>query len=141
MPIKNYTTKASAAQTVGEIQGKLAMNGARKVMMDYSEDGRVESVSFMLHTPQGPRGFVLPANIEAMAKVLERQRVRCDIDHAERVAWRNIKDWIDAQMALMETEQVSMEQIFLPFMADNQGRTVYELYASSQLALGDGGVT
>lgn len=35
MPIKNYTTKVPAVQTVGEIQGILAAHGARKVMMDY----------------------------------------------------------------------------------------------------------
>lgn len=37
MPIKNYTTKVPAVQTVGEIQGILAAHGARKVMMDYPD--------------------------------------------------------------------------------------------------------
>ena len=37
MPIKNYTTKVPAAQTVGEIQELLASHGARKVMMDYGD--------------------------------------------------------------------------------------------------------
>lgn len=41
MPIKNYTTKVPAVQTVGEIQGILAAHGARKVMMDYAENGKV----------------------------------------------------------------------------------------------------
>lgn len=40
MPIKNYTTKVPAVQTVGEIQGILAAHGARKVMMDYCRQGR-----------------------------------------------------------------------------------------------------
>ena len=30
MPIKNYTTKVPAVQTVGEIQGILAAHGARR---------------------------------------------------------------------------------------------------------------
>ena len=48
MPIKNYTTKVPAVQTVGEIQGILAAHGARKVMMDYAENGRVTAVTFAL---------------------------------------------------------------------------------------------
>lgn len=35
MAIKNYTTKVSTFQTLGEIQGTLAEHGARKVMIDY----------------------------------------------------------------------------------------------------------
>ena len=46
MPIKNYTTKVPAVQTVGEIQGILAAHGARKVMMDYAENGKVTAVTF-----------------------------------------------------------------------------------------------
>lgn len=48
MPIKNYTTKVPAVQTVGEIQGILAAHGARKVMMDYAENGKVTAVTFAL---------------------------------------------------------------------------------------------
>ena len=46
MPIKNYTTKVPAVQTVGEIQGILAAHGARKVMMDYGDDGKVLAVCY-----------------------------------------------------------------------------------------------
>ena len=43
MPIKNYTTKVPAVQTVGEIQGILAAHGARKVMMDYAAEQRAQT--------------------------------------------------------------------------------------------------
>lgn len=39
MAIKNYTTKVSTFQTLGEIQGTLAEHGARKVMIDYDNSG------------------------------------------------------------------------------------------------------
>ena len=45
MPIKNYTTKVQAVQTVGEIQGLLAAHGARRVMMDYGDNGSVTAVT------------------------------------------------------------------------------------------------
>lgn len=59
---------------------------------------------------------------------------------AERVAWRILRDWVMAQMAILETEMVAIDQIMLPYMVDDQGHTVYELYQSRQLMLGDGGV-
>lgn len=51
---------------------------------------------------------------------------------------RNVRDWVLAQMALIESCDVPMQQIFLPYMADDRGQTVYELYAAGQLAIGAG---
>ena len=42
------------------------------------------------------------------------------------MAWRNIRDWVMAQLALYETEIVDMPQVFLPFATDQKGQTLYE---------------
>lgn len=139
MPIKNYTTKVPAVQTVGEIQGILAAHGARKVMMDYGKDGRVEAVTFAIETAGGVRGFALPSRVGAVAAVLAKQQVKCDAKTAENVAWRIVKDWIDAQMAFIESEQAAMDEVFLPYMTDRKGNTLYETFQAGQLALGGGG--
>lgn len=135
MPLKNYTTKVPALQTVGEIQGILAVHGARKIMLDYTEDGRVDSVSFAVETPVGLKGFVLPARVDAVAAALAKQHVKCDYEHAERVAWHIVKDWIDAQMAFIESEQAAMDEVFLPYMRDNAGTTLYQAFLKNQLLL------
>ena len=110
MPIKNYTTKVPADQTVGEIQGILAAHGARKVMMDYGDDGRVLAVTFALDCGGMLRGFRLEAKSDGVMSVMARDRTKCDADQAERIAWRNVKDWIAAQVALVETEQATMDE-------------------------------
>ena len=138
MPIKNYTTKVPTLQTIGEIQGILASHGARKVMMDYSEDGHVEAVSFMIETACGPRGFILPARVEAVAGTLARQKVKCDYTTAENVAWRIVKDWIEAQMAFIESEQATLDEVFLPYMANNDGTTLYQAFQKNLLTDGSG---
>lgn len=139
MAIKNYSTTIPAAQTVGEIQGILAAHGAKSVMMNYDERREPCAVMFVAETPLGDRLFKLPANIEAFQAVLQRQRVKCDREQATKVAWRNVKDWIVAQMALLETAMVTFNEIFLPYMADKTGTTVYQLYAGGNLPLlGDG---
>ena len=139
MAIKNYSTTISAVQTVGEIQGILAAHGAKSVMMNYDERREPNAVMFIVETPLGDRLFKLPANIDEFQKVLQSQKVKCDREQATKVAWRNIKDWIAAQMALLETAMVTLDEIFLPYMADKTGSTVYQLYAGGKLPLlGDG---
>lgn len=139
MPLLNYTTKVDVYATLGAIQGQLVKHGAKKIMQDYDDDGHIIALSFMIETPFGPRGIRLPANVDAVHAVLTRQKVKCDREQAERVAWRIVKDWVEAQMAILESEMVQMDEIFLPYMLNNSGRTVFQAYKNDQRLLGDGG--
>lgn len=138
MPIKNYTTKVLATQTVGEIQGILAAHGARRVMMDYGPDGGVTAVTFGLECGGEMRGFRLEAKPEGVMSVMSKDRVKCDQRQAERIAWRNVKDWIAAQVALVETEQATMDELFLPKLVDRNERTLYQVFQAGALALPSG---
>lgn len=138
MPLLNYTTKVDVYATLGAIQGQLVKHGAKKIMQDYDNEGRITALSFLVDTPAGPRGIRLPANVEAVHAVLARQKVKCDREQAERVAWRIVKDWVEAQMAILESEMVQMDEIFLPYMLNGTGQTVFEAYRNNQLALEGG---
>lgn len=133
MPILNYTTKVDAFKTQSEISYVLAKHGARAILQEFDDKGRVEAISFKLRTSVGDQAVRLPANVDAVWTVLKRQKIKCDWEQAERVGWRIVKDWVEAQMAILESEQVSMDQIFLPYMLNQQGQTLYELYTSKQL--------
>lgn len=137
MPIKNYTTTVPAAQSVAEIVGALAAHGATKIQQDY-DAGRPVSIAFVIDTPAGLRAFRLPNSAARVKAVLLRQKVKADDLQAERVAWRILRDWVMAQMAILETEMVTMDEVMLPYMVDDMGRTVYELYQSRQLLIGEG---
>ena len=138
MPIKNYTTKVPAIQTAGEIQGLLAAHGARKVMMDYADNGKVESVTFGLLLNGNMAGFRIDARPEGVMRVMAKDRVSCTKEQAERIAWRNVKDWIAAQVALIETEQATMEEVFLPYLLDKNDKTLFQNIAERQFLLGAG---
>lgn len=139
MPIKDYSTKVDIFTTLGEIQGMLVKHGAKKVLQEFDDDGNVQSVSFMINTPMGTQAVRLPANVDAVQKTLEKQKVKADRAQAQRVAWRIIKDWVAAQMAILESEMVSMDEIFLPYMLDSDGQTtVHQLFVKNQLLLGGG---
>lgn len=138
MPLLNYTTSISSFKTVAEIQQILVKHGAKKIMQDYDENGSLSAVCFLITTPIGEHGVRLPANIDAVDRVLQKQKVRGGREQAERVAWRIVKDWVEAQMAILESQMVTIDQIFLPYMMNTDGQTVYELFQSKQLLLGEG---
>ena len=135
MPLLNYTTKVDVYTTIGAIQGCLVKHGARKIMQDYDSEGKPQALCFTIDTKFGVRGIKLPANVDAVNKVLVNQKVKCDREQAERVAWRILKDWVEAQMAILESQMVEIDEIFLPYMVSKDGSTTYELYKSKQLLL------
>ena len=137
MPIMNYTTKVDVFATLGEIQGQLVKHGAKKIMQDYDNDGHITALSFLIDTPNGPRGVKLPANVDAVWNALTTQKVKCDRDQAERVAWRIVKDWVAAQMAILESEMVQLDEIFLPYMLNDKGQTLFQCYRQNQLSIGE----
>ena len=139
MPILNYTTKIDVFKTLGEIQRILVNHGAKRIIQDYDDNERVASILFMIDTPSGPRGIRLPANVDGVLRALKADGVKTDYERAERVAWRIVKDWLEAQMAILEAQMVQMDEIFLPYMLDNGGsRTLYEVYRENQLLLSGG---
>jgi hypothetical protein len=55
-------------------------------------------------------------------------------EQATRVAWRILKDWIEAQLALIQTGMVSVEQVFLPFAQSSSGKTLCEVLRERKFA-------
>ena len=138
MAIKNYTTTVDVYQSLGEIQGALAGHGARQIMIEYGNDGKPEGVTFAIDTPVGRRGFKLPANVDGVYAVFQKQKVKADREQAAKTGWRNIRDWVLAQMAIIEAGMVTMEEVFFPYLTDGKGNTLYGLYQSGHLPIGPG---
>lgn len=145
MAIKNYTTDIPVNKTVSEIHLMLADHGAKRILFDYGADSKVTAISFTIDTPSGEQAVKLPANADRVREVLRQQknsprnRNRSQIDdsqeQAERVAWRIVKDWLAAQLAILETEMVTVQQVFLPYFLNRQGQTLYEVYSAGALML------
>ena len=138
MPIKNYTTKIDCYQSIGEIQGTLAKHGARQIMIDYDENGKPTGIAFKLINSNQSQAFILPANIDGVLETFKKQRIKVDREQAEKTAWRNVRDWILAQMAFIESGNVKVDEIFLPYLTDGK-KTLYQAYKAGQLLIGNGG--
>ncbi len=139
MPIKNYTTKVPASRSIQEIQDTLVSHGAIGVLMEYEQGtGRIKALKFLLELKDKKIPFQLPVDWRKFQAVLRQQNVKRsdDQDYCYRVAWRVVRDWIMSQMALFETEMVTIPQIFLPYAVTPSGQTLYEATLSSKNLLG-----
>ena len=90
--------------------------------------------------PNQPRWhFTLPCNVEGVLRVLKRQskvpRSACTMAQAQRVAWRIIKDWCAAQLAIIEAGQATMAEVFLPYLQTPTGQTLYQALETGNLKL------
>lgn len=137
MAILNYTTNISVEQTSGEIQSKLVKAKASAVLNEYDATGILSHISFKVQTQHGIIAFRLPGNIDGVHKALQKQRVRNKLqtkEQAARVAWRIVKDWVEAQLAIIEAGMVTVAEVFLPYAQTSTGQTVYECFEKKGLS-------
>lgn len=138
----NYTTKIPATRTASEIMETLARHHAKSVKIDYDNDGAAEALSFQIMTSTDTLLPIrLPINAGAVLQVLIRQKVGREYQNkhqAVRTAWRILKNWVEAQMAILETEMVTMEEIFLPYLLVAGGKTLYQSIADTRFQLYSG---
>lgn len=154
MPLKNYSTVVPADRSIAEIQSSLAIAGATAIALEYdpSQRGRVLALRFKMLIRGNEALFSLPADWRRFQQLLTNQgviktsgrgnkRTAAEAEaYAYRVAWRCLRDWVLAQMALVETEMVDLPQVFLPYAVAADGRTLYELCSSGEMKLlGAGG--
>lgn len=143
----NYTTTIPVSQTVGECQSILAQAGAASVAVHY-EDGDPAGLSFTLRTPHGQRHFTLPVDVPAMHAVLikaEREGQFASMRkasgryssrrHAAAVAWRVVKDWLEANLALIAAQMATIDQVMLPYLHVDDERTLWQAYRERESAL------
>lgn len=127
------TTKIDAGKTVAEIQELLGAAGCSGVMTMY-ENNEVKSISFQIVFMNKNVAFCLPCRWEPIYNKL-RLRLKRPREgqlegleaQAKRVAWRQILRWVQAQLALVETDMVKIQEVFLPYVqVDMKGRTLYQ---------------
>jgi|SRR6185312_761198 len=136
----NYTTSVSASKTAHECIDRLAQHGVRRIMQSYDDRGHVNGLAFEIETRWGWRQYELPVNVAGVHKVLYRawddgkiKRIYTSMDQAERTAWRVLKDWLEAQLALIEAGVSELSEIMLPWMRIDQNTTLYQQIDQNQM--------
>lgn len=135
-------TEIPPERTIAEVEAVLIQYGCNAVLKEYAA-GTIEAVSFRIKVGSSDIPFRLPCRWQVIASVFEKRKAgkwnytlsaetkkRC-ADHARRVAWRQILRWVQAQLALVETEMVKVEEVFFPYIQTKGGQTLYELHADN----------
>lgn len=134
--IKNYSTSIKAEKTIGEIEKMLSQYGAHKILKEYDDEGNPILLAFMIKSSHGELLIKLPANVERIMQIFKIQVSKKKLpksywgnkEQASKVAWRIIKDWLDAQLTLLSIKMVKIEEIFLPYMYNPLSKqTLYEV--------------
>lgn len=143
------TTTVPAARSIASIEDCLIRAGATGIMKQYGPSatpgrgGPCVSLRFALRVGGHECPFQLPARVEPVFKRLKQQRThrsrQSDNDlreSADRIAWRQLFRWVEAQVALIDTGMVSPAEPFFAYRWDPQGgRTMFEVFQDSQLLL------
>jgi hypothetical protein len=151
--LKNYTSQMPITRIFDNIRRVLVEHGAKQIVEEYGNNGEISSIAFIVPIANRMLPIKLPARTERVQHLLERQSKAGQVKEshirrlflygkaderrkqAYRITWKNIHDWIVAQTALLDMELVKLEEIFLPYITNKNGNTLFEVYEQTQFRL------
>lgn len=106
----------------------------------FYKDGQAIAISFSLLVNGNELHFRLPARIRNVELRLygKKELTATQKKQAYITAWANIRDWISAQIALIETGMVKAEEVFLPYLLNQENLTLFEAMEHRQFLLTSG---
>ena len=133
------TTSIAPDKTVGEITSALVAGGANQINTEY-EKGKLKSLRWTMRVAGSDVLFDMPARVEPIYRIfLKRRGLRTlyekngdpyyanEWEKAERVAWRQLLRWVQAQLAMIDTGMVQPAEVFLAYMVHGPtGQTLFQ---------------
>jgi hypothetical protein len=143
MALYMETTKIQPERTAQEVCSLLAQAGAQQVVTEYVNK-KVTGLRWTMQVSPGTVvPFSMPVRTGAVFDALRRRRSprfrlkaeEQDREQAERVAWRQLLRWTQAQLAFIETGMVSPSEVFMPYIQGGGGMTLYEALSGSNFKM------
>lgn len=136
------TTQIEPQKTAGEIISELVKAGASSVNTDY-QDGRICGLRWIMRLCGGDVLFSMPVRTEPIFALINGRRSYpssyriCDREQAERVAWRQLLRWVQAQLAMIDTGMVTTQEVFLPYIVVNAdtNQTLFQKFEESRFKM------
>jgi hypothetical protein len=135
------STQIAPQKTAQEIVDLLMRAGAVGFVHECS-GGRINALTFVLKIDEAEIPYRLPVRVMPIYDILQKRRQAYlrrsneakDKEQAERVAWRQLLRWVQAQLAMIDTGMVKAAEVFLPYYRLNDEYTYFEaLEASGKL--------
>jgi hypothetical protein len=139
MAILNYTTKIDAWKTVGEIQQIIVRHGATHFSITNQGSMPVAMV-FTIDYQGTPLNFSLPCNYTGVLASLQKNKkipgTFKNEEQALRVGWRIVKDWVEAQLAMVEAQVASIQEVFMPYLLiPATGQTLFKAFETQNIKI------
>jgi len=105
------TTQIDPQKTATEITAELVKAGATSINTDY-KNGKVSGLRWVMRVSGRDVLFDMPARVDPVFKIINGRRSYPaghrvqDQEQAERVAWRQLLRWVQAQLAMIDTGMV-----------------------------------
>lgn len=143
------TTEISPEKTAGEITSQLISAGATQIASTY-ENQKIVGLRWTMKVRGIDALFQMPARIDPIYILFCKRKWNTDTGRhqngtlfstdlwqkAERVAWRQLLRWVQAQTAMMETGMVEPMEVFQAyFIPPGQDRTLFQIMMDQQFKM------
>ena len=141
------TTEIPATKTAAEITELLVRHGATQIALEYREQ-KIVGLKFAYPIRGAIVPFSLPVRVEPVFRILngrrpketwrrgsQQQMAAKDRDQAERVAWRQLLRWVQAQLAMIDTGMVETVEVFIGYIQGPRGWTMFEEFRDSGMKM------
>jgi len=136
----NETTNVAAEMSAAEISKELVAAGALQIATQY-RNGQISGLSWSMMVRGHEAFFAMPARVDGVFNyfldrnktVLTPQRKQELRDKAQRVAWRHLYRWVQAQVAMIRTGMMEPAEPFIPFVTiPGNNQTLFEAFAETR---------
>lgn len=117
------TTAVPVERTVGEVSSELIRAGATQIAQSFA-NGKITGIRWTMLVQGIDALFELPARIDPVFAIINgrrksswdrTQKAADDRAQSERVAWRQLLRWVQAQNAMIETGMVQPMEVFTAY--------------------------
>jgi len=128
------TTKKDPEDTIADIKKILKNYGLTKFNETY-ENGEMSGCIFGMTVMGKELPFKLPINWKPLLEKADRGETKYlkpgDKIQAQRVAWRQVLRWVEAQFALIDLGMAEVQEVFLPYIMISKTKTIFEQIAEN----------
>lgn len=124
------TTKVGTQQTAREVMSELVRSGATSINTDYA-DGKISGIRWIMLVRGSQVLFDMPIRIDPVHELMGGPR-----EQAERVAWRQLLRWVQAQNAMIDQGMAEAAEVYLAYMVNPAtSRTLFEHMVETQFKM------
>ena len=137
------TTVVPVVKTAAEITGLLVKAGATRIETKY-EGGKITGLMWTIRISGTELLYSMPARVSPVFEILKKRRkqsigkltLQIIQEQAERVAWRQLLRWVQAQIAMIECGMTETSEVFFPYLTQpGTGKTVYSVFVEQKFKM------